>query len=140
MQQAKPLGRGHYGVVRRCVNISTGEEFAIKTIRKARVSRVESLLREVEILRKVEHPNIIALVDVYEDEANLHLVRYLKEEGWGGGGRGIVVVSCGDVVRRTIPPRVPIVPGRSTLVFADRADAACTSAKRCEAFGESREG
>lgn len=39
------------------------------------MSRVESLLREVDILRKVSHPNIIELVDVYEDEMNLHLVR-----------------------------------------------------------------
>lgn len=70
----KPLGRGHYGVVRRCVSIETGQEYAIKTIRKARVSRVESLLREVQILRKVSHPNIIELVDAYEDEMNLHLV------------------------------------------------------------------
>lgn len=61
--------------MRRCVNVKTGEAFAIKTIRKARVSRVESLLREVEILRKVSHPNIIELVDVYEDDAHLHLVR-----------------------------------------------------------------
>lgn len=70
----KPLGRGHYGVVRRCVNIETGQDYAMKTIRKARVSRVESLLREVQILRKVSHPNIIQLADVYEDEMNLHLV------------------------------------------------------------------
>lgn len=61
--------------MRRCVDIGTGQEYAMKTIRKSRVSRVESLLREVQILRKVSHPNIIELVDVYEDEMNLHLVR-----------------------------------------------------------------
>ncbi|CAM9920209.1 unnamed protein product [Scytosiphon promiscuus] len=77
----KPLGRGHYGVVRRCVNIETGQEYAMKTIRKARVSRVESLLREVQILRKVSHPNIIELADVYEDEMNLHLVTELCTGG-----------------------------------------------------------
>eukprot|EP00903_Cladosiphon_okamuranus_P009815 g9329.t1 len=77
----KPLGRGHYGVVRRCVNFKTGQEYAIKTIRKSRVSRVESLLREVQILRKVSHPNIIQLADVYEDEMNLHLVTELCTGG-----------------------------------------------------------
>ncbi|CAN0430106.1 unnamed protein product, partial [Ectocarpus sp. 12 AP-2014] len=77
----KPLGRGHYGVVRRCISIETGQQFAMKTIRKARVSRVESLLREVQILRKVSHPNIIELVDVYEDEMNLHLVTELCTGG-----------------------------------------------------------
>lgn len=78
--QTKPIGRGHYGVVRRCVNIETGEAFAIKTIRKSRVSRVERLLAEVKILRTVDHPNIIELIDVYEDETNLHLV------SWGLSG------------------------------------------------------
>lgn len=55
----------------------------MKTIRKSRVSRVESLLREIEILRKVSHPNIIELVDIYEDELNLHLVRERREEAGG---------------------------------------------------------
>jgi len=82
----KPLGRGHYGVVRRCKNIETGEEYAMKTIRKARVSRVESLLREVNILRKVSHPNIIELVDVYEDEMNLHLVSRVGAGRYGQTG------------------------------------------------------
>lgn len=72
----KPLGRGHYGVVRRCRDMKTGEAFAIKTIRKSRVSRVESLRREIEILAKVQHPNIIKLIDVYEDATNLHLVNF----------------------------------------------------------------
>lgn len=65
-------------MVRRCVDIESGQEYAIKTIRKARVSRVKNLLREVEILRKVHHPNIIELVDVHEDEMNLHLVSLEK--------------------------------------------------------------
>lgn len=38
------------------------------------------LVREVDILRKVNHPNIIKLVDVYEDDINLHLVRRNKFE------------------------------------------------------------
>lgn len=63
----------------------------MKTIRKSRVSRVESLLREVQILRKVSHPNIIELADVYEDEMNLHLVRSAPaERRLGRGGRGIL--------------------------------------------------
>ena len=75
----RPLGRGHYGLVRRCVDNTTGEAFAIKSIRKSRVSRVENLLREVQILRRVSHPNIIELRDVYEDETNVHLVSFRSE-------------------------------------------------------------
>lgn len=37
----KELGHGHYGVVRRCQDRQTGEWFACKTIKKAKVSRIE---------------------------------------------------------------------------------------------------
>lgn len=75
------LGHGHYGVVRKCQNRQTKEFFAIKTIRKAKVSRLEILKREIEILRKMDHPNIIRLVDVYEDDKYLHLVTELCTGG-----------------------------------------------------------
>lgn len=71
------IGHGHYGVVRKCQNRVTREFFAIKTIRKAKVSRLETLKREIEILKNMDHPNIIKLSDVYEDEKYLHLVTEL---------------------------------------------------------------
>lgn len=37
----------------------TGEMFAIKTIRKSKVSRLDSLRREIDILQTVDHPQII---------------------------------------------------------------------------------
>jgi Protein kinase domain len=77
----KELGHGHYGVVRRCFNKETREPFAIKTIKKSRVSRIESLRREIEILRCVKHPCIIELIDVYEDERYIHLVTELCTGG-----------------------------------------------------------
>lgn len=36
------------------------------------------LKREIEILRAVDHPTLIRLEDVYEDDVNLHLVRSKK--------------------------------------------------------------
>ncbi|CAN0001482.1 unnamed protein product, partial [Phaeothamnion confervicola] len=77
----KELGHGHYGVVRKCENRATGEILAIKTIKKAKVHRIELLKREIEILRTVEHPTIIQLVDVYEDDNHLHLVTELCTGG-----------------------------------------------------------
>lgn len=71
------LGHGHYGTVRKCVDRLTGENFAIKTIKKGKVGRLELLKREIEILRTVNHPAIIKLIDVYEDANNLHLVTEL---------------------------------------------------------------
>lgn len=39
----------------------------------AKVNRLDILKREVALLKEVKHPNIIELVDLYEDENYLHL-------------------------------------------------------------------
>ena len=41
-----------------------------------KVNRVDILKREVGLLREVKHPNIIELVDMYEDEKFLHLGKH----------------------------------------------------------------
>lgn len=89
--------------MRRCVEKRTGEEFAIKTIRKARVSRVEHLRREVEILRRVSHPNIIELHEVFEDEVNLHLVR-VRDESCRKGFVQSIAVEVDEGVCHTYSP------------------------------------
>jgi len=75
------LGHGHYGVVKKCKDKVTGEMFAIKSIRKVKVKRIEMLKREVEILKEVNHPNILKLKEVHEDEDYLHLVTELCTGG-----------------------------------------------------------
>ena len=78
---SKEIGHGQYGVVRECIDRNTGERLAIKSICKSRVGRVEVLRREVLLLREVSHPNIISLVDVYEDEKYIHLITELCKGG-----------------------------------------------------------
>lgn len=72
------LGSGHFGVVRLCYsNQHPDRKFAIKTINKERFSNkitLNQLRTEVEILRSLDHPNIIRLYEVYEDQRHLHLV------------------------------------------------------------------
>lgn len=75
------LGRGRYGVVRKCMDRETKEWYAIKSIRKAKVSKIEVLKREIQILKEVKHPNIIELIDVFEDSKYLHLVTELCTGG-----------------------------------------------------------
>lgn len=77
----KELGHGHYGVVRQCMNRETEEWFAIKSIRKSKVSKIEVLKREIQILMEVKHPHIIELVEVFEDERYLHLITELCTGG-----------------------------------------------------------
>jgi calcium-dependent protein kinase len=79
--EPKELGHGHYGVVRKCMHRESGQWYAIKSIRKSKVSKIEVLKREIEILKEVKHPHIIELVEVYEDERYLHLITELCTGG-----------------------------------------------------------
>jgi calcium-dependent protein kinase len=75
------LGHGHYGRVRVGTRLDSGERFAVKTITKSAVSRMEVLRSEISILRGLDHPNIIKLYEVYEDARYLHLVMELCTGG-----------------------------------------------------------
>jgi calcium-dependent protein kinase len=79
--EAKELGHGHYGVVRKCMHRESGAWYAIKSIRKSKVSKIEVLKREIEILKEVKHPHIIELTEVYEDERYLHLITEICSGG-----------------------------------------------------------
>ena len=78
---AKVLGRGHYGVVRKCTHKETGEQCAVKSISKKRISRPEVLKREVGILKTMKHPHIIAIKDVFEDDHHVFIVTELCTGG-----------------------------------------------------------
>jgi len=68
------LGTGNYGCVRECFHRLTGEIYAVKTIDKAKVTRRDHIQREIRLLRSVDHPGIMKMVDYYEDEAYVHIV------------------------------------------------------------------
>ena len=70
------LGEGAYGCVRRVVHRATGVERAMKTIMKSFVnlSEVKNMLLEVDILRKLDHPNIIKLHETWETDRICFLV------------------------------------------------------------------
>lgn len=53
----------------------------MKTIQKRKVRRIENLRREVAVMRCVDHPNIIKLYDVFEDDTFIHLVMELCTGG-----------------------------------------------------------
>jgi len=59
----------------------TKEWFAIKSIRKSKVHKIEVLKREIEILKEVNHPNIIRFIEVHEDAQYLHIITELCTGG-----------------------------------------------------------
>ncbi|XP_074567503.1 mitogen-activated protein kinase 4-like [Curcuma longa] len=60
------LGKGAYGVVCSSLNRETSEKVAIKKIKNVFGDRIDALrtLREIKILRKIKHDNVIALKDI----------------------------------------------------------------------------
>uniref|UniRef100_A0A8C4HNX3 Serine/threonine-protein kinase DCLK2 n=1 Tax=Dicentrarchus labrax TaxID=13489 RepID=A0A8C4HNX3_DICLA len=78
----KVIGDGNFAVVKECVERSTGKEFALKIINKAKCSGKEHLIEnEVAVLRKVKHPNIIMLIEEVDTSSELYLVMELVKGG-----------------------------------------------------------
>ncbi|XP_061664488.1 serine/threonine-protein kinase DCLK2-like isoform X2 [Syngnathoides biaculeatus] len=78
----KVIGDGNFAVVKECVERSTGQEFALKVIDKARCCGKEHLIEnEVAVLQRVRHPSIIQLIEVDETPSQLFLVMELVKGG-----------------------------------------------------------
>ena len=71
---SKNLGKGAYGRVLEVRNKITGEFRACKQLPKIKISNVEKIQREISILKKVDHPNIIKLYEVFEDDKYIYLI------------------------------------------------------------------
>jgi serine/threonine protein kinase len=71
-----PLGQGRFSTVYQCKNIKTQEVAAVKFIDKTNISDKEKLLlrEEIDIVKTVHHPNIVAIKEVFETEESVHIV------------------------------------------------------------------
>jgi serine/threonine protein kinase len=79
------LGRGNFSTVKLGINKKTGEQFAIKIINKKKFWHLsksrEQILREIEILKRVKHPNIISYIDIFDSDYYVYLVLELAKGG-----------------------------------------------------------
>ena len=79
------LGQGNFGVVRQCVHKETGKTFAIKLISKGFIASKnvykELLENEFRILSKKSHPNLIRIIDLFEDNTNYYIVSEIVHGG-----------------------------------------------------------
>ena len=57
------------------------KDVAIKVIDKSKVEDMEDITREIEIMQKVDHPNIIQLFEVFDEPKKMHLVMELVTGG-----------------------------------------------------------
>jgi len=72
------LGQGSYGYVCKGLSRETGATRAVKYLSKARAKGLRMRFRqEIEIMKRVDHPNIIKLVETFEDSDHIFLVMEL---------------------------------------------------------------
>ncbi|KAK6124281.1 hypothetical protein DH2020_041972 [Rehmannia glutinosa] len=73
----KLLGHGTFAKVYHARNVKTGENVAIKVIDKEKILKVgliAHIKREISILRRVRHPNIVQLFEVMATKAKIFFV------------------------------------------------------------------
>uniref|UniRef100_A0A3P9K4Y9 non-specific serine/threonine protein kinase n=1 Tax=Oryzias latipes TaxID=8090 RepID=A0A3P9K4Y9_ORYLA len=86
-EMGEELGSGQFAIVRKCREKSTGSEYAAKFIKKRRLSSSrrgvsrEEIEREVNILREIQHSNIITLHDIFENKTDVILILELVSGG-----------------------------------------------------------
>uniref|UniRef100_A0A8D3DIP7 calcium/calmodulin-dependent protein kinase n=1 Tax=Scophthalmus maximus TaxID=52904 RepID=A0A8D3DIP7_SCOMX len=75
-QLYEELGKGAFSVVRRCVKVLSGQEYAAKIIntKKLTARDHQKLDREARICRLLKHPNIVRLHDSISEEAHHYLI------------------------------------------------------------------
>lgn len=71
------LGSGGYGSVIMAVHKKTGEKVAAKVISTGRM-KVAAIEREVKVMRKLQHPNIIRLLDAASSEKDQRYFIYME--------------------------------------------------------------
>ena len=76
------VGSGNYCTVRKAIHRVTGQERAVKTLRKSVLSRnSRNFLSEAKILQETSHPHILRLYEYFEDSHAFHLVTELIRGG-----------------------------------------------------------
>jgi len=77
----KRLGKGGFGKVFQVRNKTTKKFFACKKLSKLNINNLAKFQNEIDILMKMDHPNIVKLYEVFESENSLYLI---MEECDGG--------------------------------------------------------
>lgn len=77
------IGRGAFSVVKSGRDKSSGDQVAIKMIDKQIVDPQDLVLlaREIDIMKKVKHPNVLNLFEVFENDDQISLVMEFVDGG-----------------------------------------------------------
>ena len=78
------IGKGTFSVVKLGEHKKTQEKVAIKILQKNKILSKEDLVRierEIQILRRLNHPNVIKIHHIFEDQKNFYIIMEFCENG-----------------------------------------------------------
>ena len=81
--ESRVLGSGMSGQVATVRHRRTGATYALKTlnIHQMGVDGLDELRREIDAMRRLDHPNIVKLYEIYEDFDSIHMILELCTGG-----------------------------------------------------------
>ena len=80
-QVIKKIGEGSYGKIYKVKNKQSGDIRAMKQITKSKIKDISKFQTEIKILSMVDHPNIVRLFEVIEDDKYFNLLQELCTGG-----------------------------------------------------------
>ncbi|CAD8213388.1 unnamed protein product [Paramecium octaurelia] len=77
------IGQGQSSMVYKCQDKQTKETYALKIINKQQISQnqADAIKHEVEIMKLINHPYIVRLVESFENKSHIYLVTELIKDG-----------------------------------------------------------
>ncbi|XP_053995200.1 calcium/calmodulin-dependent protein kinase type IV-like [Hylaeus anthracinus] len=75
------IGRGKFGTVYRCKEKASGLTLAVKVVNTVKKEDRRSVEREVEIMRRLQHPRLIQLYDAIDTGRQIYVILELIEGG-----------------------------------------------------------
>jgi len=78
------LGRGSYASVYKGTSVVDSSVCAVKVIDQklfANTYNFKTIQSEIEIMKKIQHKNIVELLDVYQSANNIYIVTEFCEDG-----------------------------------------------------------
>ena len=70
------IGEGHFATVKKCVNKKSKKEYAVKIIDKQKLEKkdIGFIMHEKNYMKIIKHPNIVSLIEDFENEKYIYLV------------------------------------------------------------------
>lgn len=83
-QSISKIGKGSFGTVFKVLHTRTGQIRALKLIKKVNIQLQDDeqhFLKEIEILMKVDHMNILKIYEFFEDDLNYYIITEYVSQG-----------------------------------------------------------